>query len=239
MIYFKSQIFDRKALVEPHLLIEGAYVFYLKHIGIGVEVIGGIKQGQALFLNHLVKGEFVHDGAIGLEVEDALRGDNFAVSLEELRGGETVTCIAFPLARMGIGESDPNLANLTRAKEMLNLVDAGTDEGYILKTFVTSLSEATPHTGSFDVDTDVIDFGMYPGQAYGIFTFTTTQLQHDGMVVMKKVGTPMAFQRKTFRHDSLIGLLEQVVERPVLFKFLQFVLLAHRGYFVKIQDLGL
>ena len=100
------------------------------------------------------------------------------------------------------------------------------DEGHIVQAFVAGLGQAAPHAGTFDVNADVIDFGMHPGQSDGVFTLAAAQLQHDGMVVMEKLG-PLAFQRKSLRHDALVGVFKEVVEGLVLRKFLQFVFLAH------------
>ena len=53
----------------------------------------------------------------------------------------------------------------------------------------------------------------------------------DGIVVVEEVGMPFSLQGEPLFHDALVGILEQVVERPVLLEFLQFVLLAH-GWFI-------
>ena len=131
-----------------------------------------------------------------------------------------MTSVAFTFAGMGIGEGDPDLVYLIWTEKMLDLVDAGTDEGYVCEAFFTGLRQATPHTGALDVDADIVDVTMRPGQSHGILSLAATQLKNDGVVVMEEVGAPTALQRKALGHDALIGILEQVVERLVLFEFL-------------------
>ena len=71
---------------------------------------------------------------------------------------------------------------------------------------------------------------MGPGKTHGVFSFAAAKFQHDGVVVAEEVGMPLSLQGEPLFHDALVGVLKQIVERPVLLKFLQFVLLAHGGF---------
>ena len=124
-------------------------------------------------LHHFVEGKLIHDGAVGLEVEDAVGANDLAVAVKELGRGKAMTRIACAFAGMRVREGDPNLGDLVLGKEMLNLVDAGTQERHILQTFLIALLQSTPNPCSFDVDTDIIDVAMRPSQAHGVFSFAT------------------------------------------------------------------
>ena len=148
-------------MVEPHLFVEGADGLHLKVVVIGVEVVGGIEQRQSLLFHHVMQCKLIHDRAVGLEVEDAVGANDFAVTVKELRRSEAVPCIAFALAGMRVRESDPNLGNFVLTEEMLDLVDAGAKKGHILQPFLVRLLQAAPDTRTFDVDPNIIDLGMH------------------------------------------------------------------------------
>ena len=131
-----------------------------------------------------------------------------------------MACIAFALARMRVGEGDPNLSHFVLGEEMLDLVDAGTEKRHILQAFLVRLLQAAPDTGTFDVDTYIINVAMRTSQANRVLTLATTQLQHDGVIVVEEVGMPLPLQGEAFAHDTLIAVFEQVGEGLVLGKSL-------------------
>ena len=127
-----------------------------------------------------------------------------------------MACITLTLAWMRVGEGDPNLGHFILGEEMLDLVDASTEERHILQAFLVRLLQTTPDAGAFDVDTYIINVAMGTGQADGVFPLATTQLEHDGVVVMEEVGMPLALQREALAHDAFIAVFEQVREGLVL-----------------------
>ena len=110
------------------------------------------------------------------------KGD-LTVTLQKLGRSQAVAGIAFAFARMRIGESDPNLSHLVLSEEMLNLVDAGTNEGHILQIFLIRLLQAAPDACALDIDTYIINILVRPCQADGVFAFATAQFEHDGIIV--------------------------------------------------------
>ena len=128
--------------------------------------------------------------------------------------------VAHAFAWMRVRESDPNLGHFVLAEEMFDLVDAGTQERHILKAFLVTLLQTAPDTCAFDVDTYIINVAVGAGQTEGVLAFATTQLQHDGVVVMEEVGVPLALQREALPHDAVVAVFEQVGEGLVFREFL-------------------
>ena len=177
-----------------------------------------------MFFNYIMQCKLIHNGAIGFQVEDAVGTNDFSVTLQKLRRSEAVPRIAHALARMWVGEGDPNLGNLVLTKEMLDLVDTGAEKRHILHAFLVRLLQAAPNAGTLDVDTYIIYITMGAGQTDGVFAFAATQLQHDGIVVVEEVGVPFSLQWEAFGHDTFIAVFEQVRKGLVLRKSLKFVL---------------
>jgi hypothetical protein len=209
-------ILDGQPLVEPHLFVEGADGLHLKVVVIGVKVVGGVEQRQALGFHHIMQGELIHDGTVSLEIEDAIVADDFTVAVEELGRSEAVPCIASAFTQMRVGEGDPYLGYLVLTEEMLNLVDAGTQERHVLQSFLVALLQSTPDARAFDVDTYIINVAMGTSQANGIFSLATTKLQDDRVVVVEEIGMPLPLQREALAHDAFIAVFEQVREGLVL-----------------------
>ena len=167
-----------------------------------------------------MQGELIHDGTVSLEIEDAIVADDFTVAVEELGRSEAVPCIASAFTQMRVGEGDPYLGYLVLTEEMLYLVDASTQERHILQSFLVALLQPTPDARAFDVDADIVDFGMHACQPDGILALAAAQLQHDGIVVVEKLLVPLALQREALAHDAFVAVFEQVGEGLIFGEFL-------------------
>ena len=119
-----------------------------------------------------------------------------------------------------IREGKPYLLHLIFAKETVDNLNAGTQESYILQPFFQSLFSTCIDTSPLDIYANKVDIGVNTCQTNSIFTLTTSQLKYNRVIVMEILFTPMTPHFKRNFTDNAIRILENVLKRFHLCKFL-------------------
>ena len=119
-----------------------------------------------------------------------------------------------------IREGKPYLLHLIFAKETVDNLNAGTQERYILQPFFQSLFSTCIDTSPLDINANKVDIGVNTCQTNSIFTLTTSQLKYNRVIVMEILFTPMTSHFEWNFTDNAIRILENVLKRFHLCKFL-------------------
>ena len=119
-----------------------------------------------------------------------------------------------------IREGKPYLLHLIFAKETVDNLNAGTQESYIIQPFFQSLFSTCIDTSTLDINANKVDIRVNTCQTNSIFTLTTSQLKYNRVIVMEILFTPMPSHFKRNFTDNAIRILENVLKRFHLCKFL-------------------
>lgn len=95
-----------------------------------------------------------------------------------------------------IGESDPYTRYFLRIKSVEYGVNPHPEESHIFVAVFKGCFGPTPDPGTFYVDANIIVLWITIGEGYGVFTFSATQFEDDGVCILKKV-LPMALMLKS------------------------------------------
>ena len=170
-----------------------------------IQIVNSLLEGQLVFLHHQ-RGVGKKEIGVGLQVDDAAVSEEAAVALHEIGGGESLAGIL----HLWVAESKPNLLHLVLSKETVDDLYVRAEEGHILYSLLQSTRGSRPHTGTLDVNADVVAVRVCLRQLYGIFALAATQLQDDGVVVMKELLAPVAAHGKRNVTQHRIGVLKDV-----------------------------
>lgn len=126
-------------------------------------------------------------------------------------------------------------------KKVLDAFCLDTQEGHIIQAFFQGLTGPFEKPVAFDVDTYEVNSGIGFCQAIGIFSFSASDFQNDGMVVSKIGLVPLPTKVK-ITDRVLVFRLDHIGECIDLRKLLQFTL-GHRNENINsalaMQDPGL
>ena len=88
-------------MIEPHLLVKGAYCLDFEIVVVGVEIIGGIEQFETLFFNHIVSPRAWAAAAIPFLAYSLMVSNKFSkakgVEFNKLIGMSSLEAIVFAL----------------------------------------------------------------------------------------------------------------------------------------------
>ena len=91
---------------------------------------------------------------VGFQVNRPARLQETGVALEKQRRGQPL--LDTVLAKLGIGERDPYLVDLSGREERVDELDAGAQESDVRHRVFGSRLGAPPQAGAFDVDADEV-----------------------------------------------------------------------------------
>jgi hypothetical protein len=91
------------------------------------------------------------------------------------------------------------------------------DKGNIFQPQFLDHFAAFPYPGTFNIQTNKISAGMTLGKMDCIFSSSAAKFERNGIIVIKKILMPVAFQLK-IRYYPELGKLEKMLEREVLGK---------------------
>src|ERR1700752_1468300 len=94
---------------------------------------------------------------------------------------------------LGIRKGNPYLAYFMRSKMIFNQINGNTQKTYIFHLIVMRCFAAPPDAGSFNINANKVFITEFLRQAYSIFPSSTTQLQHNRMIIPEKFLVPIAF----------------------------------------------
>ncbi len=146
-----------------------------------------LQQGELIAL-YLLEGAFVKEIGIGFYVHQGGGRCNLSVQIEELIAAEAFS----RFVGLGVGEGDPDFVDLVGREILGDVIDMGSQESNIVEVFGDRGFGTRPHAVAFDIQTNVVDVGVEPGQSHGIIAFAAGELNHDGVVVAKD-GLPVSF----------------------------------------------
>ena len=172
-----------------------------------VEVFGAEEQGQVIMLLH-VCGIGEEEVGVGFQMHRSTVYEEVAIALKEECRGETLARVL----HLRVAECEPYLLHLILAKEAVDNLDVGAQECHILQSVGYSLCGSCPHTCSLDVNANEVDIGEHLSQPYCIFTLATSQLEHNGVVVLEVHLAPSAFHLK--RH--VVGYRERILKHVLV-----------------------
>ena len=183
---------------------------------------------QVVYLAHGL-GVLVEVAGIGFQVNDSVRFEELAVTLQEERRRQAGI---LGTSELGVGEGEPNLGNFFRAEERVDELNSRSQERHIGQGILRGILGAFPQAGALDVHANVVDIRVPEGQGYGIVPFSAAQFQNDGIAVTEHLLPPMALDGVVVELELLgAGLLgqhgrcirlQQAAEGLVLGKFLEF-----------------
>ena len=199
------EVFDVQAPVEPLLFVVGADGEDFVGRAAVVEVVGRDAHRVAVGLHHLA-GVGEKELAVGLEVDEALAGEDFAVQLHEAGRGEPLVY----LLHLRVGEGNPNLRHLARGEELRDQLDAGAEESDVRHPALQRLLGTTPHPRPLDIHADEVLPGEEAAEADGIFPLATAQLEHNRVVILEKQLVPPAAHREALLLQHGIRILEHM-----------------------------
>ena len=186
------EVLDADAAGHPHALVVGLNTGGDGVLGgCGVEVGGLDQHGQVVVLHQQRRiGE--EEVRVCLQVDEAPVGQEPAVALQKPGGGESLARIL----HLRVAEGEPYLLHLAPGEEVVYDFDVGTQEGHVLQPFLQGLRSPRPHACSLDVDADEVDVGKHLGQSDGVFALAAAQLQHDGVLIVEVLFSPVALHLK-------------------------------------------
>lgn len=200
-IEFESQVCNRKTLCQELLFVEGLdrEDFIVCCTTAAVDVVIGFQEAVLSGFDDF-QGGFVEELAVRFQVD----GSGLAVVVADVQevfvaGQEDLAGEAFAgFVHLGIGEGDPDFGNFVLGKEGFDEFDADAQEGDVREVVFGCILGTFPQTGSFDVHADVVLFRMAFCQSDGVFAFSATQFEDNGVVIAKHFSAPVAFQRVIF-----------------------------------------
>ena len=157
--------------------------------------------------------------AVRLQMNDTARLEEVSVTVHEKRSGKTLLLTS----DLRIRECNPYFRNLARSKNRLDELDTRTDECHILEGMLFRILGTLPQTRSFDIHTNVVELRVTLGKVNGIVTFSTTELDHNRIVIAKEVAAPISLDRMVTAKDLGCCRLDQAPEGLIFTKFSKFV----------------
>ena len=134
---------------------------------------------------------------VGLEMNESAIAKELPVSFKEEGAGEALR----DLFHLRVGEGEPYLANLVGTKETLDELDVCAEESYVLHARLQGFLCSCPHSSSFDVNAnEVLVWHLLP-KSDCIFASTTTQFEHNRVLIVEEVFVPMSSKGEVFLHD--------------------------------------
>ena len=186
---------DLLAFLKPALLIESPDVQDVGEIRIharnelAVNILRILEDGESC-LHPPFLGQCIEQGAVTLDVHDAAGHHESSVPFEEDLRSDALGPLL--ILGLGIGESEPDLADLTRGKEVMDEFNLGAEESHIGQPLFVAGLCTPPKAVALDVHTDEVPLWMAARQAHGVFALATAQLERDGVVVPKNFRVPLA-----------------------------------------------
>ena len=124
------------------------------------------------------------------------------------------------ILHLRVGECEPYFLHLVGGKKAVDDFDAGTQKSHIGQVFVQCLLCTRVYSRSFYVYPDEVDVRIEACQPHGVFVFSTTQFQDDGVVVVKILFAPMPFHIEWHFAYHTVWILEYILKCFHLCKFL-------------------
>jgi len=144
----------------------------------------------------------------------AVCNEHLCVVFQEYGRGQTLLGTAgFELR---IGECNPNFRNFALGKKRVDKLNSSTNKTDIREVFLCSGLGTTPHTSTLDIYSDKVFIGVATAQRYGIFATTTTEFEHNRIIILEEILMPATFQRVVFVENLLKFGLYQIFEGEIL-----------------------
>src|SRR5690554_2819154 len=121
-----------------------------------------------------------------------------------------------------IRKSNPDLAYFIFSKSMIDQLYLRSQKPNIGQIIFNRSFGASTETSSFDINTNKIFLRKSLSQSHGVFTFSATQLQNNGIVIFKKIFVPVAFEIEV-RYHLFSRRLNYIFKRLILSKSFDFI----------------
>lgn len=205
----ETDVLDVKPTLNPHTLIISLNVenrISHEFLGRVMIEIGGAEVGwQVVFFHHAL-GVGEKEVGVGLEMYKSSIHQKTAIAFHEESGREAFARVF----HLRVRECEPNLPHLASREKTIYNLNVGAKERHVGQAKPQSLLGACPHARPFYIHADEIDVWIEPAQAHGVFPLAATQLQHDGVVVMKIGLAPSPLHVKGHALDDRMWILEDV-----------------------------
>lgn len=189
----KTEIFDPLTFGGKQLLVFGSNIKAFRPERGVVYVIGKLQVCDIIPLRKLLPGELVKSGVIGFKPHIATGFQETLVNRQEPWACKPAFDVAH--ARPGIRERNPDFADLTFGKEVLNQQNHRAQKSCIGQIVFCRGGTALPDSLALDIHPDIISFGKEFCQPDRVLAPATGKFNGDGIVVFEKILVPVSLDR--------------------------------------------
>jgi hypothetical protein len=164
----------------------------------------------------------VQHRVIRFQVDESPVFQELPVRVQEMGRGQPFFISSF--LQLRVREGQPDLVYLILAKEGIDELNAGPDEGNIRDPFLLCLPGAGPDPCPLDVDADKIPRGKHACQSHAVLPLAAAKFERNGMAVPEMIPAPFSLKPEVLPENLLERGLEDVWEHLHLFKLADFAL---------------